>query len=57
MSYQESGTYSKMVKYKQYTLAKNSFAYRLWLDKEFDRLDKHLKQVEANEKALLAKYK
>ena len=46
-----------MLRYKGWLLAKNSEAYRLYQAKEFKLLDKHLKQLEANEKALLERYK
>lgn len=43
-------------KYKGWELAKNSKAYELYVAKEFKLLDKHLKELEANEKALVARY-
>jgi uridine kinase len=43
-------------KYKEYELARNSKAYELYMAKEFKLLDKHLKELEQNEKALLARY-
>lgn len=46
-----------MVKYKGVTLAKNSDAYKMWEDKDFQKLDKHLKELDKNEKALLDRYR
>ena len=40
------------VEYKGHNLATNSEAYKLFLAKEFDKLDAHLKQVVANYKKL-----
>jgi hypothetical protein len=44
-------------KYKTWELAKNSKAYELYMAKDLKALDKHLKQLEQNEKALLERYK
>lgn len=41
-----------MIKYKHYWLAKTSLAFALYDSGEFDKLDKHLKQLELNYKEL-----
>ena len=35
----------KMVMYKGVLLAKNSDAYKLWLEKEFKKLDEHMERL------------
>ncbi len=45
-----------MTKYKKYILAKTSQAYALHEAGEFEKLDKHLKQLELNERELLKRY-
>lgn len=46
-----------MVYYKSYWLAKNSDAYEMWQRKDYQKLDKHLKEIEQKEKELLNRYK
>jgi len=45
-----------MVWYKTTWLSKNSDAYKLWENKEFAKLDKHLKQLVKNAEELIAHY-
>ena len=45
------------VDYRDHRLAKNSLAYELHEKKDFKALDKHLKMLEANEKALIERYR
>lgn len=45
------------VKYKNVWLHKNSYAYHLHKEGEFEKLDKHMKQLDLNEKQLLERYK
>ena len=40
------------MKYKEYFLAKNSLALKLFEEKEFKKLDKHLKELEEKNKRL-----
>ena len=44
------------VKYKDMLLARNSLAYQLYEKGELQALDKHLKQLELNERELLKRY-
>lgn len=44
------------VKYKDWLLAKKSEAYELYASGELQKLDKHLKQLETNERELLKRY-
>lgn len=39
-----------MIQYKGILLAKNSDSYKLWLDKEFKKLDKHLDKLKKEAK-------
>ena len=45
-----------MVNYKGMLLAKNSDAYGFWEKKEFDKLDKHLKEVNNRYYELMKRY-
>ena len=47
----------KAVKYRDTYLAPGSDALALYEKKEFKMLDQHLKLLDANEKALLGRYK
>lgn len=42
--------------YKNAWLMKNSKAYELYQAGEYEKLDKHLKQLDLNERELLKKY-
>ncbi len=44
-----------MAKYKDYVLAKNSKALELYENKEFKKLDSHLKQLEETKRKLESK--
>lgn len=44
------------VLYKGVWLAKTSMAYALYDSKRFEALDKHLKQLDQNERELLKRY-
>lgn len=45
-----------MVNYKGMLLARNSDAYSLWEKKEFEKLDKHLKEVNSRYYEVLKRY-
>jgi len=45
-----------MPMYRGTLLSPNSEAYAMWEKKEFKKLDEHLKQLEKNERELLARY-
>lgn len=49
-------TMKNYVKYKDWLLAKKSEAYELYASGELQKLDKHLKQLETNERELLKRY-
>lgn len=49
-------TLSKVVKYKEWSLARNSKAYELYETKDFKALDKHLKQLDKNNEELVKRY-
>jgi hypothetical protein len=44
------------MKYKEYRLAKNSYAYYLYNEGELNKLDKHLKELEQKNKDLEKRY-
>lgn len=46
-----------MVYYKGLWLAKNSDAYKLWESKDFQKLDKHLKELDNKEQEFLKRIK
>ena len=39
-----------MIKYKYWWISKNSDAYKMFLVKEYDKLEKHLKEVDKQAK-------
>jgi len=45
-----------MIEYKGCLLAKNSVAYGFWEKKEFDKLDKHMKELDRNRDELIKRY-
>ena len=42
--------------YRGVSLGKSSYAYELWQNKDFKKLDQHLKQLDKNNQELIERY-